>query len=356
MELARGDKFPAGQRRVPAAPGEDTVLHPEWKYFHISPTPTNRERERRSSGSTPPRTVWKPVRHWLIAGWLGLMVLARGESCPFRQRRDPAAVGEDTVLYPDLKSFQIFTNPTNPERKQRFPGWIVPGTVWKPSRHWLTADWLVLMEPAHGENFPVGQRRSPAAPGEDKILHPDQKYFNISITRTTQERKRRSSGSIPRRTLWKNVRQWLIADWLGLMEPARGEISPLGQRRRPAVVGEDRFFTRIRNPPKSTNPTTLRRKQRSPGSIPPRIVWKFQPHKLIADRSQPTFGVALFGSNVSERLSFLREELRRLIRDAQGFGYIHLTTPPSPLRGRKIYIFSVFVFYYYLCNNRTEKT
>ena len=32
---------------------------------------------------------------------------------------------------------------------------------------------------------------------------------------------------------------WLIADWLGLTEPARGESFPLGQRRGRAAHGED---------------------------------------------------------------------------------------------------------------------
>ena len=40
------------------------------------------------------------------------------------------------------------------------------------------------MEPARGESFPSGQRRGPAAPGEDRVLSPDEKSFRISTTRS----------------------------------------------------------------------------------------------------------------------------------------------------------------------------
>ena len=38
------------------------------------------------------------------------------------------------------------------------------------------------MEPGRGESYPSGQRRGPAAPGEDRVLSPDQKSFHISMT------------------------------------------------------------------------------------------------------------------------------------------------------------------------------
>ena len=41
----------------------------------------------------------------------------------------------------------------------------------------MIADWLGLMEPARDENRPSGQRRGPAAPGEDKFPSPGQKSY-----------------------------------------------------------------------------------------------------------------------------------------------------------------------------------
>ena len=120
--------------------------------------------------------------------------------------------------------------------------------MWKLQPHRVIADWLGLMEPARGKSCPSGQRRGPAAPGEDKFLSPDQKYFRISTTPTNRGRKRRSPGSIPPRRVWKPQPHRVIADWLGLMEPARSESCPSGQRRGPAEPGEHNFQSRIRYP------------------------------------------------------------------------------------------------------------
>ena len=97
-----------------------------------------------------------------------------------------------------------------------------------------------LMEPARGESCPSGQRRDRAAPVKDRVSSPDQKPFNISTTPTTRGRKRRFPRSIPPRRAWKPQPHWLVADWLGLMEPARCESFPSGQCRGPAAPGEDR--------------------------------------------------------------------------------------------------------------------
>ena len=112
--------------------------------------------------------------------------------------------------------------------------------MWKPQPDWLIADWLGLTEPARGESCPSGQRRGPADPREYNISSPDQKYFHISTTPTAWGRKRRCPGSIPPRTVWNPQPHWLIADWQGLMEPARRESCPSGQRRAFTAPGEDK--------------------------------------------------------------------------------------------------------------------
>ena len=124
MESARGESCPSGHRRGPAAPGEDKIPSPDQKSFQMSTNPTRRRgRKRRSPGSIPLRTVWKPQPHWLIAGWLIFMESARGESCRAGQRGGPAAPGEDEFPCPDQKSFQIFTYNSNPRPKTETP-WV----------------------------------------------------------------------------------------------------------------------------------------------------------------------------------------------------------------------------------------
>ena len=119
--------------------------------------------------------------------------------------------------------------------------------MWKPQPYWLIADWLVLMESARRGSCPSGQRRGPAAPGEDKFPSPDQKAFHTSTTPTTRGRKRSSPRSTPPSTVWNPQPYWLIADWLGLMEPARGRSFPSGQRRGRAAPGRGKAHRRMIN-------------------------------------------------------------------------------------------------------------
>ena len=156
--------------------------------------------------------MWKPQPHWLVANWLRFMEPARVESSPSAQRRGPAAPGEDTLPSPDQNSFHIYSTPNNPATKREIPRVdpAPPGVGTQP--HWLVADWLRLMEPARGESSPSGQRRGLAAPGEDKLPSPDQKYFHVSTTAANRGRKRRSPGSLPLRTVWNPNRIWLVAN------------------------------------------------------------------------------------------------------------------------------------------------
>ena len=179
MAPARGKSRPSGQRRGPTAPGGNKFPSPDQKSFHTSSTPTTRGRKCRSSRRILPRRVWKPQPHRVMADWLGLME----------------------------------------------PGSIPPRRVWKPQPHWVIADWLGLMEPAHGESHPSGQRRGPAAPGEDNSSSPGEEIFHISTTPTTRGRRRTSPGPIPPRRVWKPQPHRVIVDWPGVMAPARDELS-----------------------------------------------------------------------------------------------------------------------------------
>ena len=118
------------------------------------------------------------------ADWLGIV------------RRGSAPRG-DMFPSPDWISFHTSTTPTTRGRKRRSPGSIQLSGVWKPQPHWLFADWLRFMEPARVGSCPSGQRRGPAAPGEDKVLPPDHKSLQISTTPTNRGRKLRSPGSLP---------------------------------------------------------------------------------------------------------------------------------------------------------------
>ena len=164
----------------------------------------------------------------------------RGESCPSGPRRGPAAPGEDNFPSPGQASFYIPANATTRGRQRRSPGSIPPRTVWKRRHHWLIADWLGILEPARGESCPLGQRLGPAAPGGDKFPSPGQQPLHISTSPTTRGRKCTSPGSIPPRKAWKPQPNLLVANWLRLMERARGESCPSGQRRGPTAPGEER--------------------------------------------------------------------------------------------------------------------
>ena len=232
MEPARGESYTSGQRQRPAAPGEDKVLSPDDNSLHTSTTPTTWGRKQRSARSIPPRRVWKPQPHWLVADWLRLMEPARGESCPSGQRRGPATLGMDGVSSSDYESFHISTNPTTQGRKRRSLGSMSPPKVWKPKPNQLVADWLRLMEPARGESWLSGQSGGPAAPGKDRILSPDQKSLHIA---TTNSNKRGLKTGIHRVETAPH----------GVETPApmagRRSLIGWGSYIEPAHPGEDRF-------------------------------------------------------------------------------------------------------------------
>ena len=140
------------------------------------------------------------------------------------------------------------------------------------------------MEPARGESCPSGQRRGHATPGGRIGFHPRIKNSSISLQlQQPGGRKRRSPASMPPRMVWKPQPNWVIADWLRLMEPARGESCFSGQHRGPAVPGEDRVLSPHQKSfhISTTNSNNLGSKTGIPGAILPHTAWKPQPHWLL---------------------------------------------------------------------------
>ena len=110
------------------------------------------------------------------------------------------------------------------------------------------ANWLGLMEPARGESCFAGQRRGPAVPGEDRVASPV-RIPSISLQPNNSGTK---TEIPPVNTVSQGVKpqpNWLVDDWMRLMEPARGESCPSGQRLEvPPRQGRIRFYPRMRTP------------------------------------------------------------------------------------------------------------
>ena len=101
-----------------ASPEEDRVPPPDQNFFaciynSIGPGATKVIPRL----DTAPHGVETRL-HRLITDRRSLMDPARSESCPSRQRRGPAAPGEDKLTSPDHKSFHTFATPTPWRRKQ----------------------------------------------------------------------------------------------------------------------------------------------------------------------------------------------------------------------------------------------
>ena len=171
-----------GQRRGPAAPGEDNFTSPGEKSFHISTTPTTRGRKRRSSGPVPPRKVWKPEPIWLVADWLRLIEPVPDESCLSGQRRGPAAPGEDMVLFLDQKSFHISTTNFNHLGFENGnpPGRYCPARCGNPNHTgWLLIGWGSWSQRAARVASPA---KAEVAPLTGRLMsHPRIRNLSISL-------------------------------------------------------------------------------------------------------------------------------------------------------------------------------
>ena len=182
METARDESCPSGQLRGPIAPGDDIVSSPDEKSFNISKTPTCWRWKRRSPGSIPSLTVWKPQSHWLVAvswslcGWRDVP-LANVEIATHPGR---------TPSHPLRRTSSISLRPQQPGgRYGDLPA------LYRPARHGNPSPtgWLLShIELACKEGFPSGQLPCPAAPGEDGVSSPDKKSFYVCTIPTPRGR------------------------------------------------------------------------------------------------------------------------------------------------------------------------
>ena len=165
------ERCPFGQRRGPTAPGDDTTSYAYKKIIHISAPSTTWEQRRRFPGSIPPRRVWKPHLHWLVAvSWS----LSAGRVIPLTNVEVPPNP-EWTRSHPRIRKSSISLGPQQSwSRDGECPGLHRPAGYRKPN----PADWLLShIEIQRKEGCASGQLRSPDAPGEDRVSSSDKKSF-----------------------------------------------------------------------------------------------------------------------------------------------------------------------------------
>ena len=104
------------------------------------------------------------------------------------------------------------------------------------------------MEPALGESCLSGQRRGPAAPGEDRVLSLDHKSLHISATNSNNQGSKPGIPRVDTAPHGVETPTTLVAHWLGLMEPARGDGCLSCRGRGCAAQGRVRSHPRVRNP------------------------------------------------------------------------------------------------------------
>ena len=151
---------------------------PDEKTFNIGKSPTSSVWKRRSPGSIPPRTVWKPQSHWLVTvSWnlrAGRVVsLANVEVSPHPGRtRSHSRIGKSSI---SLRPQQPGNREGDCSQLYRLAGY----------RNSNPTGWLLpLKEIPRKEGYASGQRRSPAAPREDRVSSPAKKCFYVCTIRT----------------------------------------------------------------------------------------------------------------------------------------------------------------------------
>ena len=137
MEPGRGESCLSGQRRGLAAPGR-IRLHPRIRNPSISLQlcqPGDETEIPRVATDLHGVDTPTSLADSSLAGTHGASAL---RELPLGQRRGLAAPEENKVTSPDLKPFQIFTNPTTRRRKRRSRGSIPPAWCGNPNPNcWL---------------------------------------------------------------------------------------------------------------------------------------------------------------------------------------------------------------------------
>ena len=197
-----------------------------------------------------------------------------GESCPPGQRGGPAARGEDRAPFPDHQSFHTSIIPTGDENGNP-PGRYRPAWCGSPNATgWLLIDRGLRSQRA-ARIFPRANVEIPPHPGRPwsgpRIINPSKiSTTDNSGTKTEIPRVDTASHGV------ETQPRWLVADWLGLMEPARAEICPSGQSRGPVLRGKDEVSCPDGKSFHNSTPPTARTKTEIPRVDTARAAWKPQ--------------------------------------------------------------------------------
>ena len=135
--------------------------------------------------------------------------------------------------------------------------------------------WLGPMEPARGESF--ASRDNVDVPPHSGMMRSQPLTINHLINLWYNFNNPETKTVIPRvdmaPNVWNPYPRRLIADWLGLMEPARGEDCRPGQHRGIVAPGDNKFPSPDQTSfHTSTTPTTRGQIRTSSGAIPPHKV------------------------------------------------------------------------------------
>ena len=242
MEPARGESCSSGQRRGPAALGKDKLSHPRIRnpamYLQLQQTGDENGdslgRYRSARCGSPNRIGWLPIDWGSWSQHVARVSPQDNVEVPPDPRR--------TIYHPRIRNASMYLQlRQNRDENADLPGLFRSARCGNPNRiSRLLIGWGSWSPRAasvsHRDNVEV--RPHPGRIGYyPRIINPS---ISLQLTPTNGGRKQRSPGSIPPRAVWKPQPHWLVARWLGLMEPARGEGCPSGQRRGHAAPGEGR--------------------------------------------------------------------------------------------------------------------